>query len=219
MFSDALIVVDVENDFCEGGSLAVDGGLRIAQAIRDFLDENASVYKKIIFTRDFHNPWPDTNGGHFSLTPDYLDSWPIHCQAGTWGSLYAPPIESWLAYATAYSAQLPFSLYEVKKGQGAPHYSGYQGVTDDGKSMYDILSHDKIQTIDVCGIAFDHCVKATALDAATPPLGGMGCFSTSFQQHVRVLTDLTVGVSRHTELRAAAIMHGTGIQLIESTSC
>lgn len=202
--SKALIVVDVENGFVEGGSLAVTGGKAVADRIRDYLKENAYKYDLIIFTRDWHDPWPSTNGGHFSENPDFRDSWPVHCEAGTESAEYVDCIKEWLEAAKANSHLVTYTIYEIKKGQGAPHYSGFQGVTEDGKSLAELLAG--IEEVDVCGIAFDHCVKATAIDVP------------SDIYNVKVLVDLTVGVSRFTELLAATDLSANGIHLVESSS-
>lgn len=197
--ANVLCVVDCQVDFAEGGSLAVAGGIACSERIVDFLDRRAPEYDLIIFTRDWHNPWPDLNGGHFAENPDFADSWPPHCQAGTEGADYLPVIEDWLAHARG------LNIVEVKKGQGCPAYSGFEGTTDSGIFLAEAIkaSVGNHYDLDVCGIAFDYCVKETALTAI-------------IAQRVRVFTDLSVGISRHSEIVAAAEMAGTGIQLVES---
>src|SRR5918911_1361267 len=77
----ALIVVDVQNDFCEGGSLAVAGGAAVAAAITEHLRSGAGDYAHVVATRDHHvDP-----GGHFAAQPDFLETWPAHCVVGTSG--------------------------------------------------------------------------------------------------------------------------------------
>src|SRR5260370_39979699 len=85
----ALLVVDVQNDFCEGGSLAVSGGARVASAVSTYLAGSAGDYATIVATRDWHvDP-----GAHFSPSPDYRDSWPVHCVAGSHGAEVHPSLD------------------------------------------------------------------------------------------------------------------------------
>ena len=159
--NNALIVVDVQKDFCEGGALAVPGGNMVAEDIADFIKESHRNYDFILFTKDWHNPPPDDNGGHFALgykaKPDSVNSWPVHCVAGTPGASFHPAL---------YRASLPFDSHHVfRKGQGKPDYSGFQGVNSDGWDLNAYLTHHGVQYLDVVGIAGDYCVRATALDA------------------------------------------------------
>lgn len=151
-----LIVVDVERDFCEGGALAVRGGLKVARDVSRYIAKSGSEYQSIIATKDWHiNP-----GGHWSDEPDFVDSWPEHCRAGTEGAEF----------------QLPFRFFDVDvtvyKGQYAAAYSGFEGSTsstgkEEGrKTLSGLLTEFQVDEVDVCGLAFDYCVKATALDAA-----------------------------------------------------
>lgn len=147
----ALIVVDVQNDFCEGGSLGVPGGAAVAEAIDDLLAEDHG-YDLIVATRDHHiDP-----GAHFSDEPDFVDSWPPHCVVGTRGAEFHP--------------NLGFREFDAvfDKGEYSAAYSGFEGA-DHGKddiSLEDFLKQRDVTEVDVCGIATDHCVKATAHDAA-----------------------------------------------------
>lgn len=153
----ALIVVDVQNDFCEGGSLAVAGGNKVAIAIAEYIMDHGDRYDEIVFTADTHNAPPDDNGGHFALPPaepDYVDSWPVHCVAGTKGAEINPAL-----------AEIARDYPLFRKGQGRPDYSGFQGYTDDDFLLGDYLAHKRVREVDVVGIAGDHCVRATALDA------------------------------------------------------
>lgn len=143
-----LVVVDVQNDFCEGGSLAVDGGTAVASAVRDLVTRGE--YDVVIATADHHiDP-----GGHFSDEPDYVDSWPRHCVAGTPGVELKTPLEE--------------SMFDdvFRKGQYDAGYSGFGGVGRAGAGLADWLRVRDIAAIDVCGIATDFCVRATALDGA-----------------------------------------------------
>ena len=145
----ALVVVDVQNDFCEGGSLAVAGGADVAARISDFLVERASDYDVIVATQDHHiDP-----GTHFSDHPDFVDTWPVHCVAGTEGAEFHPQL-TWRDFAAVF-----------RKGEYAAAYSGFEGSFD-GIGLGSFLTGRGITEVDVCGIATDYCVKATALDAA-----------------------------------------------------
>lgn len=179
----ALIVVDVQNDFCEGGSLAVTGGARVAGLISEYLRD--AEYDAVVATRDFHiDP-----GGHFSATPDYVDSWPPHCRVGTPGAEFHP------AFDTA-TVQEIFS-----KGEYSAAYSGFEGAASDGTPLAVWLRARGITSVDIVGIATDHCVRATALDAA-----GAG-FST------RILLGLTAGVAPATVESALHQLDRAGVEL------
>lgn len=162
----ALIVVDVQRDFCEGGSLAVDGGAATAAKISALLQSGHS-YDHVVATRDHHiDP-----GDHFSATPDFIDSWPPHCVVGT------PGME--------FHDQLTYRDFDAifDKGEYAAAYSGFEGKSGDGKTLAQWLSDHRVDQVEVCGIATDYCVRATALDAKS------NGFDTT------VLLDLTVAVA------------------------
>jgi nicotinamidase/pyrazinamidase len=180
----ALIIVDVQNDFCEGGSLAVGGGADVASAISDHLPHGA--YEHVVATRDYHvDP-----GAHFAAEPDYVDTWPAHCVVGTAGAEFHPNLD--LA-----SVEAVFS-----KGERAAAYSGFEGATGADVPLADWLRERDVDAVDVVGIATDHCVRATALDAAAAG------FTT------RVLLELTAGVARETTDRALARLRADGVELI-----
>lgn len=191
--SRALLIVDVQNDFTENGALAVQGGDAVASAVSTYLDAHAFEYDVIIASRDWHDAEGD-NGGHFAAAPDYVDSWPVHCVAGTSGADYDP-----LLVTDAVT-------HHVRKGQGRPAYSMFEGVTDDGETVGDVLSAAGVLTADVVGIATDHCVRASALDAVAHGV------------RVRVLTDLIAGVGPESSVAALAELAHAGAALIESTS-
>ncbi|UYM04133.1 isochorismatase family protein [Solicola gregarius] len=143
-----LIVVDVQNDFCEGGSMGVDGGSAVATAIRDTVESGA--YDLVIATKDHHiDP-----GDHFSDDPDFVDSWPPHCVVGTQGEEFHEPIDE--------------SMFVdiFRKGEYEAAYSGFEGKDADGLDLATWLRDRDVTTFDVCGIATDYCVRATALDGA-----------------------------------------------------
>ena len=148
----ALIVVDVQRDFCEGGSLAVPGGEAAAFAISDLIESAGGAYAVVVATRDWHvDP-----GAHFAADrtrPDFVESWPVHCVAGTAGAEWHPDLH------------LPDSAVVVSKGEHAAAYSGFEGVAGDGRSLGDVLRDEGVSAVDVVGIATSYCVRATALDA------------------------------------------------------
>lgn len=162
--STALIVVDVQNDFCEGGSMGVDGGAKVASDVAALLAE--SQYDAVAATRDHHiDP-----GSHFSDNPDFLDSWPPHCTAGSEGARLHEPLTDSMFTDIFY------------KGEYDAGYSGFSA--HNGQVLLpDWLQGRGIQNLDVCGIATDFCVRATALDAAHDGF------------NVRVLQDLTAAVA------------------------
>ncbi|MCS0499566.1 isochorismatase family protein [Protaetiibacter mangrovi] len=152
--SRALLVIDVQNDFTEGGALGVDGGAAVAAGITAYLEAHPDRYDVVIASRDWHHG-DDDNGGHFATdgAPDYVTSWPRHCVAGTPGAEYHPALDTSLVDV------------HVKKGQGVPAYSIFEGTTDDGAAFPDTLDRLGVTAVDVVGIATDYCVRASALDA------------------------------------------------------
>jgi nicotinamidase/pyrazinamidase len=183
----ALLVVDVQNDFCEGGSLAVVGGQAVAAAITRYLDTaDARPYACVVATADHHvDP-----GSHFSADPDYVDTWPAHCVAGTPGASFHPALD-----ASHFDAVF-------RKGERAAAYSGFEGSTADGQSLANWLAARGVTAVDIAGIATDYCVRATVIDAVR--LG----FT------VRVLTSLIAGVAADTTDKALEEMRASGAELI-----
>lgn len=184
--TEALIVVDVQNDFCEGGSLAVAGGLDVAAGIAEFLPKTDAGL--IVFTRDWHEAESD-NGGHIAIPPaepDYVDVWPSHCVQGTHGAGYAEDIVK---------AQATFGrpYIEVFKGQGVAAYSGFEGRTTADKALTDLLREAGVEKVAVVGLAADYCVRATALDSIAAG------FDT------RVLPDLTASINTSVDDVAAEV--------------
>lgn len=180
----ALIVVDVQNDFCEGGSLAVAGGTAVAQAVNTLL-AGPHGYSHVLATKDFHiDPGP-----HFSDHPDFVDSWPPHCVAGSTGADFPPGLDP-----------APFEAVFLK-GAYTAAYSGFEG-TCDGVGLADWLRARDVEAVDIVGIATDYCVRATAQDAVRAG------FDT------RVLVNLTAGVAPETTADALAEMEGTGVELV-----
>ena len=184
-----LLVVDVQNDFCEGGALGVDGGARVAEGITDHIEAHGSDYAVVVASRDWHDADND-NGGHFALhgeAPNFVTTWPVHCVAGTTGAEYHPDLT------------LPDNTSHVKKGQGMPSYSMFEGHSDDGHTVEEILTNAGVTEVDVVGIATDHCVRASALDAKAAGFA------------VRVINDLVAAVTPDTERTARGEMAEAGV--------
>jgi nicotinamidase/pyrazinamidase len=181
----ALIVVDVQNDFCEGGSLAVDGGGDVARAISRYL-QDGNGYAHVVATNDYHvDP-----GSHFSDEPDYASSWPRHCVVGTQGVRFHPDLDITRVEAI------------FRKGTHAAAYSGFEGVDDAWTPLSDWLREHDVDEVDVVGIATDYCVRATAADAARAG------FAT------RVLLGLTAGVTPESTAKAIEEMSAAGVELV-----
>ncbi|HHU10158.1 MAG TPA: isochorismatase family protein [Intrasporangiaceae bacterium] len=176
----ALLVVDVQNDFCEGGSLAVEGGHAVAAGVSDLIN-GEHPYDLVIASRDWHEP-DSSNGGHF-------DDWPAHCVQGTPGAEYAPQLDT---------AGIDV---HVRKGQGAPAYSAFEGTTEDGRTLLEVLSEAGVTDLDICGIATDYCVRASALDARGADL------------RVRLLDGLHAGVAADTSATALTEMRTAGVEV------
>jgi len=180
-----LIIVDVQNDFCEGGSVPVTGGAALAPAINDYLAGNPG-YQHVVATQDFHiDP-----GSHFSDRPDYSSSWPPHCVAGSPGANFHPDLDTSRIEAV------------FRKGAYAAGYSGFEGVDEDGTPLLEWLRRRGVDEVDVVGIATDHCVRQTAEDAAGAGLA------------TRVLVDLTAGVTPDSAAAALAEMRTAGVELV-----
>jgi nicotinamidase/pyrazinamidase len=182
----ALIVVDVQNDFCEGGSLAVTGGAAVAASVSGLLAD-AGRWDHVVATKDYHvDP-----GRHFGNPPDYVDSWPVHCVVGTAGSDFHPDL-------VVDRVEAVFT-----KGEHAAAYSGFEGhlAGGDGAGLAAWLRERGVTEVDVVGIATDHCVRATALDAAREG------FDTT------VLLDHTAGVAASTVDKALAQLKDAGVRL------
>lgn len=184
----ALLIVDVQNDFCEGGSLAVAGAAAVVGKINARLAGDHG-YAHVVATKDYHvEP-----GGHFSDRPDYVNSWPPHCVAGSAGAEFHPDLDT-------------EQVEEVfRKGAYAAAYSGFEGAAH-GLGLADWLRDRGVDEVDVVGIATDYCVRATAEDAVRAG------FAT------RVLVDLTAGVAPQTTAAALDGMRSAGVELVGNRS-
>lgn len=189
-----LLVVDVQNDFVEGGSLGVTGGSAVAERISAHLAAHAGEYAVVAASRDWHDA-EGTNAGHFHAPgedPDYVTTWPVHCVAGEEGSAYAPGLETGAI------------THHVRKGMGEPAYSAFEGVTDDGRRLADVLRDAGVTEVDLAGIATDYCVRATALDARREGFA------------VRLLDGLHAGVAPATSEAAVREMAEAGVEVAGS---
>ena len=189
-----LLIVDIQNDFTEGGALGVSGGAQVAKDVSAYLASHADDYDLVLASRDWHDADND-NGGHFAIdgVPNFVDTWPVHCVAGTAGAEYHPDLDT--SHVDVH----------IKKGQGEPSYSMFEGVSDDGQTVAEILREHGITEVDVVGIATDHCVRASALDAL-----GAG-------QKVTVLTDLIAAVAPDTGEKALEELVSRGAALQTSS--
>jgi nicotinamidase/pyrazinamidase len=181
--------VDVQNDFCEGGSLAVSGGAEAARAISGYLTSpEGGGYAHIVATQDYHvDP-----GAHFSDSPDFVRTWPPHCIAGSDGAHFHPDLDTSKIEAV------------FRKGAHSAAYSGFEGADSGGVPLAAWLRERGVTAVDIAGIATDHCVRATATDAATAG------FDT------KVLLGLTAGVAEDTVRAAIHEMRTAGVELTGS---
>ncbi|MBX3194078.1 MAG: isochorismatase family protein [Schumannella sp.] len=187
----ALFVIDVQNDFTEGGALGVDGGAAVAAGVTAYLRAHPDEYDVVFASRDWHHG-DDDNGGHFATTapPDFVDTWPRHCVAGEPGADYHPALDTTLVDV------------HIRKGQGKPAYSIFEGTTDAGGTTTEALDELAVTDVDVVGIATDYCVRASALDAIAAG------------RHVRVLTDLVAGVAPDSSAAALEELAAAGAELV-----
>ena len=190
----ALIVTDVQNDFCEGGSLPVPGGAEVAFEIGALLHRwvtrgpDAPVYDVVVASKDHHiDP-----GDHWTREPDYLDTWPVHCKVGTDGEAFHPNLDP-----------QPFDAIFLK-GEHEAAYSAFDGRTTSGTTLADWLRERDVAELDICGIATDYCVRATAVDAAAEG------FDTT------VLIDLCAGIAPETVDAALTAMKEAGVEVTAS---
>jgi nicotinamidase/pyrazinamidase len=180
----ALIITDVQNDFCEGGSLEVSQGAEVAGGISELLAGDHG-YAHVVATKDFHiDP-----GEHFSDHPDYAVSWPRHCVVSTSGADFHPQLDTDAIEAV------------FRKGQYSAAYSGFEGTDEDDTSLAEWLQQRGVVEVDVVGIATDYCVQATAADAVKAG------FAT------RVLLDLTAGVAPDSTAKAIEDLRAAGVEI------
>jgi nicotinamidase/pyrazinamidase len=189
----ALVVVDVQNDFCEGGSLGVEGGGAVAERISAYLRDEADQYATVVATRDWHiEP-----GDHFADgEPNFVTTWPVHCAADTRGAEFHARVNCHVDFAEM--IDVVFS-----KGEHSAAYSGFEGTDPDGGTLDAYLKAHGIDSVDVAGLATDYCDKATATDAID--LG----------YKVRLLADMCAGVAPETTAQALIDMQAAGIEIVD----
>jgi len=186
----ALIIVDVQNDFCEGGSLAVDGGAAVAERISAYLRDESDRYTTIVATRDWHiDP-----GSHFADEPDFVDTWPRHCVADTPGAEFHPALDSSVKFSEA--IDIVFS-----KGQQSAAYSGFEGTSSTNDSLDNYLKARDIDSVDIVGLATDYCDLATALDAV------------KHGYTVRFLKSMAAGVAPESTRAALEDLSAAGVEI------
>jgi len=190
----ALLVVDVQVDFVEGGSLGVAGGLQVAAMIARHVRHFRYEYDFVVASRDYHESAPE----HISDHPDFVNTWPPHCAVGTPGAAFVPSIQNLI--------REKYIQTVVTKGRNAAAYSAFEALDPRGHDLLDVLKEQRIDHIDVCGIATDYCVRASALDAR----------KNQFQ--VRVLVNLCAAVNEATGLQALDEMKSAGCQLQAATA-
>ena len=190
----ALMIVDVQNDFTEGGSLPVAGGREVAAGISSFLDAHRAHFALVCASRDWHLS-DSVNGGHFPIpghAPDFHTSWPLHCIEDSHGADFHPHLDT------------THIDVEVKKGLGVPAYSAFQGQTADGVGLEGLLVTHGIANLVVCGLATDYCVHQTVMDAH------------ALKYNVTLLSDLCAGVAPDTTQRALGQMAQVGARMMTS---
>jgi nicotinamidase/pyrazinamidase len=182
----ALVIVDLQNDFCEGGSLGVDGGNEVARRVSEYVAAHGDEYALVVASRDYHvDP-----GGHFSDHPDFRDSWPVHCVVGTSGADFHPD------FAVDHLDDV------FSKGAYSAAYSAFEAVDERGRTLEQTLREEGIEVVDLVGLATDYCVRSTTLDAVRA----------GFQ--ARVLTHMAAGVSRDGTVAALDEMAKAGVELV-----
>lgn len=187
----ALLIIDVQNDFCEGGSLAVQGGSAVAAGISKHLSDNPDEFDYVIASRDWHDAGND-NGGHFAQigeNPDFVNTWPIHCVSGTEGAEYHPNLDR---------SAIDFHII---KGMGKPSYSIFEGQTQDGKPLSELLKDLSVNQVTVVGLATDYCVLASSLDAKAAGY------------EVKVLSNLIAGVAEESSQAALKQLSNAGCKV------
>lgn len=190
----ALLAVDIQSDFVQEGSLPVPNGLQVAAQVARHIRHFKTEYDFVVASRDYHEDPQD----HFSATPDFINTWPPHCVIGTPGAAFVPPIQNLVREKLIQTV--------VSKGRHSAAYSAFEGVDPRGHTLLDVLKEQRIDHIDICGLATDYCVRASALDAR----------KNAFQ--VRILVNLCAAVNEATGLQAIEEMKAAGCQVQAATA-
>lgn len=203
----ALIIVDVQQDFCPGGALPTESGAETALAVSEYLETHHALYDAVVTTQDWHiEPT-----GHFSADPDYRTTWPEHCLAGSEGAALHPDLETDRVDAS-FRKGLYDAGYSGFEGLLAPeeavmtgeHEPGQTAAQTLGVALDDWLQEHEIDAVDLVGIATDYCVKATAVDAVDAGY------------ETRVIADLTAWVQEDAGQQALEEMAEAGAEVIDS---
>jgi nicotinamidase/pyrazinamidase len=183
----ALLLVDVQNDFCPGGALAVPEGHRVIPVLNRAIERFQAEGRPVYASRDWHPR--DTK--HFK---ERGGPWPPHCVADSSGAKFHPEL------------RLPQNAVVVSKGQDRNDdgYSAFEGVTDSGRTLAEDLRARGVSELYVGGLATDYCVRATVLDARRNGFA------------VTVLTDAVAGIGRDDAARALEDMRAAGASLESS---
>jgi nicotinamidase/pyrazinamidase len=190
----ALLVVDLQNDFIEGGALPITGGRNVAAQVSRHVRHFKTEYAFVVASRDYHEDPAD----HFADQPDFVNTWPKHCVIGTPGAALCTPIFNLVREKLIQSV--------VDKGRHAAAYSAFEGLDARGHPLYDVLREARVDHIDICGLATDYCVRASALDAR------------KHEFQVRILVNLCAAVNEATGLQALDEMKTAGCQLMTATA-
>ena len=163
--------------------IRITGGTAVARGISSLLALPGHSYDHVVATEDYHiDP-----GSHFAAEPDYAQSWPPHCVAGSHGAELHPDLDTRPIEAV------------FRKGQHAAAYSGFEGADDQGTPLADWLRQHDVDEVDVAGIATDYCVRATAADAVKAGF------------RTNVLLGLTAGVDPGTTAEAISTLQDAGV--------
>jgi nicotinamidase/pyrazinamidase len=190
----ALLVVDIQNDFVEGGSLPVTGGRQVAAMVARHIRHFKTEYQFVVATRDTHEDPQD----HFSDHPDFVNTWPPHGVVGTAGAALCQPISNLVREHLIQAV--------VDKGLHSAAYSGFEALDPRGHPLLEVLKEARVDHLDICGLATDYCVRATALDAR------------KHEFQVRVLVNLCAAVNPETGQQALDEMKAAGCQVQAATA-
>jgi nicotinamidase/pyrazinamidase len=190
----ALLVVDLQNDFLEGGSIPVPGGTQVAAQVSRHIRHFRSEYAFVVATRDVHEDPAD----HFSDKPDYITTWPKHGLIGSRGATLCTPIFNLV--------REKIIQVVVDKGRHAGAASAFEAQDVRGHMLVDVLREQRVDHIDICGLITEYCIRESALDAR------------KHEFQVRVLVNLCGAASPDNAQRAFEDMKTAGCQLMAASA-
>ena len=190
----ALLVVDLQNDFVEGGALPVPSGTQVVAQVARHVRHFRSEYSFVVATRDLHEDPPD----HFSDQPDYIKTWPPHGVRGTSGAVLCTPISNLVREKIIGAV--------MDKGRHAAAFSAFEAQDLRGHVLVDVLREQRVDHIDICGLITEYTILATALDART------------YEFQVRILVNLCAAANPEAGLRAFEEMKAAGCQLMAASA-